>query len=894
MPAKDKLRGLLAQKERKVPDVVRLKEMNEVRNYNRNQFQKVFDLEKQQVSREQESIQPDSAKDVGAAFKLQVYILKINQVLQLKQETFQQLSTAIIGQPIAKLRGVRNAESALATSFFSKAELLSSFNEMMAFIKLYMPDLLQNNRQKEQVYSAYLTPLENQLKQVQRLYPTFFGGVDERGIPTLPRPRQGNAANNDREVFEQVRQQCLQLYALLGTMAEFLDDGNLRPVNAQDVSIYIKENNVRQIFISDIVPPINPNIQANIDFQQQLLAQQQAAAAAQAAELAQRQAQGAQAAQPPPPQPAPAQPGMPVQGAVDYNSGAGAAVAQVLRAQGLNASQNPAGIPLARAIPSYVQQITAQGNIADADILRATRFNIREPSLNNAIRYVANRFYGDNAMTAGIRQFKAQNPQYKTPAGRRPGGLPAPQPPQQPGGQPAPQPPAPQPAGPAQPAAAQDLRAHSQGAEVVGTGDVAHALNAQGPERALIAKLVPLVKRVELAQRPPKIMSPNKPADIQEVLGEIQNNHALQNEMDAVIQGGQDQVNFIRRILTAFRDTRAAYAQTEARDAGVPAYANQQNTLYGQGLPELKAFVDKKGMFPSKKNAKHVAHFMKLGIPPDAMFKLMKHHGIRDGALAEEMEGSGIFDSLKDMAKGALNSVKDNASGWASTIKNNLPDMSDVRRAVGKILPDSVQKHLPDGLKQTFGDKAKNFFGFGPSEAGGISTRHREPFSAPNLDKYGYKQGAAERMRTMPVDLELVGGLHRLTGGDQLRDTDPEVLRRADHHDVIVPVSHDQPLHGYGRDGDEDDQLQGGLKGRLRGMPYSMFAPRGGQATPFLHMFSGGELDPYADAFEGGAEGHYEEEEKPHDHDEDPTPFRVRNENHAVNTGKMKKVSYKE
>ena len=173
-PKKDKLKRLLAKKERKVPDAVRLKEMNEVRNYNRNQFAKVFDLEKQQVSREQESIAPASARDVGSAFKLQVYILKLNQILQLKQETYQQLSTSMEGEPVSKLRGVRNQQAALATSFFSKAELLSAYNEMMAFIKLYMPDLLNNNRQLEQIYTAFFTPLATLLKQVQGLYPRFF------------------------------------------------------------------------------------------------------------------------------------------------------------------------------------------------------------------------------------------------------------------------------------------------------------------------------------------------------------------------------------------------------------------------------------------------------------------------------------------------------------------------------------------------------------------------------------------------------------------------------------------------------------------------------------------------------------------------------------------------
>ena len=70
---------------------------------------------------------------------------------------------------------------------------------------------------------------------------------------------------------------------------------------------------------------------------------------------------------------------------------------------------------------------------------------------------------------------------------------------------------------------------------------------------------------------------------------------------------------------------------------------------------------------------------------------------------------------------------------------------------------------MPNSIKTNIGDKAKDFFCFGASENGGIATRHHEPFSAPNVDKWGYNQGAAERMSTMPVDKELVSGLRRLT-----------------------------------------------------------------------------------------------------------------------------------
>jgi hypothetical protein len=906
MPPKDKLKGLLSQRERKVPDAVRLKEMNQVRNYNRNQFAKVFDLEKQQVNREKESIQPASAKDVGSAFKLQVYILKLNQILQLKQETFQSLTTSLASgvdidpavaqaaqagdrqamaavaaaqaKKITALRGTRGTEATLATSFFSKAELLAAFNEMMAFIKLFMPDLTGNNRQMEQIYSAYLTPLTNLLKQVQGLYPAFFETIPAprapaRGIPT-----------EERQTYELMRQQSMYLYALLGTMGEFLDDENLRPLVAQDVSLYIKENRVSQIFTSN---PLAGNVrsaevQLNMAAQQQMIqqaaaqqqAQQQEAQARQQAlqqQLQQQQQAGlATTAE------------QQAQEQMLAEAARGQAAAQralqafnqrnpraaALAARGFVGSPQPIGPPA--AVAEYVRQAAAMG-VPDNRILVD---NLRD-LLADKIRFVGNNDYSQTQITNAVRQFRQANPQYRGVPGRAPGGQPGQQQQQQQ-----------QQAGPAQQGqAAVDLPNVANMANFETTGqNVARVLGIQDAgEIDMLEGLVARAKGIETDEG--RILKARAPADVRQLMGEL--SQRRQDQLNQMFQSENDKVEFTRRAIDGMRQVREAFAT----QSGAPG---RQRELFGRGLPELKKFVEKKGMFPSKMNPKHIAHFMKLNIPPEEVFKLMKKHNIRDGALMEEMEGSGIFDSLKDMASSAWGSVKDSASGWADTISKNMPDMSDVRRAVGKIVPDSIQKHLPDGLKQTFGDKAKNFFGFGATEAGGIPDRHREPFSAPNLDKYGYKQGSAQRMRIMPVDKELVSGLHNLTGGDQLRDNDPEVLRRQDHHDIDVPVSHQQPMHGYGVDGDEDDQLEGGLKRRLMGMPISMFAPRGGRKEAFIPMFSGAELDPYADKFEGGAEAFYEEEEKPHDHDEDPTPFRVRDENYKVNTGRLKKVTYKQ
>jgi hypothetical protein len=918
MPPKDKLKSLLSKQERKVPDAIRLKEMNEVRNYNRNQQQKVYDSEIRQVSAEQEAIKPASAKDVGSAFKLQVYILKLNQILQLKQETYQSLGLALDSLPkatpeqiaaaaqggpgspaqaaltkiqsmgkLSALTQTRGTEGALATQFFSKADLLAAFNEMMAFIKTYMPDLTGDNRQLEQVKAAYFTPLKNLLVTVQGLYPEFFENIPE------PRPAAQRRGESERQTYELLRNQSMYMYSLMGCMADFLEDENLRPIVASDITLFIRENDVREIFVAN---PLADGLRSqavsmNIRAQQQALAaaaaQQAAQAAAgprgadMAAQLQQQAQQGlATTAEEQARQQLIADAAADVQGRMQPPpadarfTGWNAAHPEASERLYQRGFRVAAGAPLRinDAVAEFVRQKVALGT-PNTQVFRDTRADDRPA----AIRFVANSDFQPAALTGVIRAFVAGNQQFKQNQGRPrivipPGGFPGQQ------------------GGPAQPAQqpAQDPRTVAQFAQFDTNDAVPQALGIQRgtPEYDVTQTMINAIKGAENSFNPPRVVNAKSAADVRAVYDILDARN--RPEYEQMFPTENAKIDRIRVLIRAMRDARIAFSQAQ----NLPATSERE--LHGMGLPELKKFVDKKGMFPSKMNPKHVAHFMKLNIPPEMVFKLMKKHGIRDGALMEEMQGSGIFDSLKDMAKGAFNSVKDSASGWADTISKNMPDMSDVRRAVGKIVPDSFQKHMPDGLKQTFGDKAKNFFGFGATEAGGIPNRHREPFSAPNLDKYGYRQGAAQRMRIMPVDMEMVSGLHKLKGGDQLRDTDTEVMRRKDHHDVDVPVAYQQSLHGYGVDGDEDDQMEGGLKGRLMGMPLSMFAPRGGRKEGFIPMFSGGELDPYADKFEGGAEGFYEEEEKPYDHDENPTPFRVRNENHAVNTGKLKKVTYKD
>ena len=459
MPKHDKLRGLLSKQERKVPDVVRLKEMNEVRNYDRNQQQKVYDSELQQVSAEKESIKPASAKDVGSAFKLQVYILKLNQILQLKQETFTSLTTSLgqdeidpqiaaaaqRGDPVAlravraaqakklaSLRGTRDPSAALATQFFSKAELLSSFNEMMAFIKMFMPGLTADNRQKEQVYSAYLQPMDDLLKRVQGLYPQFFASV-----PSPRGPGRGIDSAGERQTYELMRQQSIYMYALMGTMAEFLDDENLRPISAQDVSLFIKENNIREIFVAN---PLAGNLrdaqmQANIDAQGQAVQVNNAAQQAQAAELqARQQALADQLAER-------AQMGQQTQQELAAQQALpGAAAADVKQMQkarkfpGLQSMYPQSAANSMAAVQAYVPQMQQRG-IANDQIFKISRFTgankgQKVDKLRNEIRFVGNINPSDTSINIAISSFRVANPGFGNPRGR-----PARGPPVQPGQQ---------------------------------------------------------------------------------------------------------------------------------------------------------------------------------------------------------------------------------------------------------------------------------------------------------------------------------------------------------------------------------------------------------------------------------------------------------------------------
>ena len=252
----------------------------------------------------------------------------------------------------------------------------------------------------------------------------------------------------------------------------------------------------------------------------------------------------------------------------------------------------------------------------------------------------------------------------------------------------------------------------------------------------------------------------------------------------------------------------------------------------------------------------------------------------------EFLRGSGIFDTLKNWASNASDSV----TGWFNTVANDMPTMSDVRRGVSRMLPDSAEKYLPSGLQRTWTDKAKDFFGFGRGE---LEDRKRlAELERGHPRTVDMSQGRKEREMMMPYINEL--------------DPKAEFLKRrgvilsGGVEDGIHTNINDQlPYETFGGNVDYDDfEEQTPFKRRI-GMP-NPFAkqPRVDilPVRPVLET-NGNDLDdtltPFQQIFGATRAGFEKEKEKPVDLDENPDPIRITNENYKVFTGKMKAPKYR-
>jgi len=782
---KDALRH---QKSVPVSDAVRKREMDEVRNYNRKQQQKVFNLERRQANAYTQETKDPSAEDVGSSFKLQQYIGKLNALLQQKSDIFAQLQVALPSMTTPeKLRGA-SGEARASQSFLSRGEIDGAFNEMMSFITSYFGDINLNNRVREAIYQQFLTPLTAQFRETATLFPRFIGGIPQA------RARQADFALAKTSLKEEAE----LIYSMMRVMADYIEDGIFRSVGKKDIDLRMKEESVPAMFDAVVagapvpqqpLPPLQPAPAPNplapaqnvppVAQQGQLPTRQELVEGIPAQEEARRQGLPAI---PVPPQPAP-QPAL-----------------------------NPQAPPFQPPVQQQPVQI--------GDPLQ----NMGDPNNPTPERVVV------------LSALNRLNPARFPGVGNRP--------------------------------------AMTQLGQEIMNDQTAGGLGFDGTPRQTSQVL-----NVIYGQQPARIAGTNFNAVPLQGFGLGHSGARFSDRM----MGGEEHSD--------------AENEGEDESAYLPMGIHSQEELEKLLTPQAydpknpMMFMAGKGLGIGDPNDTNSWMFDTEGRPsgghrPPKGF-LMRP----DGSLKKGKGLSGGSTLLARMLFPGTSLAYDMATGKNPLTGEGLSGgvgLADV------FTPLSMRQNPDNSVVQglfnsALGSLGKSLFG-GCADCEGGRARHRTAPTKRHLIG-GQQQGVASRMAMINPDTEIMdAGLMKLKG---MGVVDSDMVGRA--RPLINTPYPEQPYYGYGIDGDEDETGNlTGLKARLgSGISYGA-----GRAHRADNMFG---YDPVADDVyentgadeELAGEGYIRDEyEEPKDMDDDPNPFRVRQENYRIATGRQKRPTY--
>ena len=850
----------------RVPNSVRVREMNDVKNYNRNQQQRVFDMSKRQVQSESESIKPIDSKDAGAAFKLQTYISKLQQILGQKADLFSQIQASPFTD-LNQLKGTTK-QAGLLTMLTSKAEFVQAYNEMVAYVALFFKDIQLDNRVRDRMYAAYFQPLIDQMRQLSQQYPNIFA--------TLPAPpARGPSAEFDSrqgKVYDLARKELRDMYSLLNVAADNIQDGIFRPIGPKDVAEYSRDNNVNATFSVNPPPPgpIIPSLASQQASQQINLSQQigeanQRAALAQAAEIAAQNPYDPRGDPSLSPQQVAAY--LQIQAQLADNG-----IGPRTTFPTMTAAQLRDEVAAGRMAPERGEQFFRQG-LGLAILFGETT----QPQIDAFV---------ESRDEAGLVQITdgviPQVQLYNDWITSR--GVLAP-----PGDAPQPVSPRPQPGGaPAEPAREPARQ-------------VASASEAQIDDA---------VRR--FAQQT------GFPAD---------------ERMPAQDSGAGNFGGERWRPLTRIRDGILKPQGLDATSAEIKRAIGRRNASIPKKTPGKK---------PKEQPQPGQAGPAQAPRPQFDSFGIDQNNSAEARAVisailkAEEAKQGLLGNQSQEDAESALKILEnDNRNAFDTIMASQGNDRALVRMDV--ILPMVA---AINSAKRDAGRKdnrpEEDFVGMGMS--GGRLRSHQNmrgreldfvPAKALNSAAPPVSMGYGsqhrpkfawelEQERAGPRYIRQDRQIYNANGGLGMVNPDAEIgmyqaLRMAGEvghrmsggvylpKEYIVQPAGEKEFFGYGVDGDNDvfgmEGGYGSLKRRLAGGMVNPFAndrdyhykPKETGYDDAMDFAYGNHEEP----LEGAQQAHEEEEEKPVDLDENPNPFRVRNENYKVNTGKMKKVSYK-
>jgi hypothetical protein len=903
----------------RVSNATRVREMNEVKNYNRNQQQRVFDMSKRQVQSESESIKPIDAKDAGAAFKLQTYISKLQQILSQKSDLFSQLNTSPLTD-LDKLKGTTK-QASLLTMLVSKAEFVQSYNEMVAYVSLFFKDIQTDNRVRDRMYAAYFTPLIDQMKNLSSAYPQLFAGLPVPARERDPVRREAVGDTNAGKVYDLVRRETRDMYSLLNVAADNIQDGIFRPIGAKDVAEYTRDQNVNATFSANPGPPgpVMPSMavrqaQQQIQIQQDLQEANRKAALARAAEIAARNPYDPRGD--PELEDATRQVYADILTQLQANGAPPNTTFPNMSVAQLNAEVNAGRMSQERGQTFFNQNLGlavmfGQTTQAQLDALIEAQDEAGLMRIADGVIPAA-QMYNDWIISRGVL---APAPEDR--------GAPAPLDPRTP--------PARQPdAGPAQPQL-----------QMASDADLDQVVRAW----------------VQQNNFPADSKIPTQDSGKGEFGGE---RWRPLNGMERLLADGGMRASALARIKAAIARYNALIPKKKPgkkpKTPAAPAQPGQAGPAV-QAPPQYDSFTIAQANSPDNRGI--VAAILRAEEAKGGLLDSQSQSDADNVLTILERDNRAIFDDVMarendDRAQARMDSIMPliaavNSSKRAAARADNRQedDYIGLGMSGGAGFWDNLNQYLgnkpPPTLESLAGDALQGIAGWaGNSLLDMLSGKGRRQYAPQELDfvpgqmtqfnsampvkSQGY--GAIHRPRTaFEIEQERAGGryvrqdrlIYNLQGGLGMVNPDNEigayqVLRRAGEvgrgmsggvylpKEYSVQPAGEKEFFGYGVDGDNDvfgmEGGYGSLKRRLAGGMVNPFAysrdyhykPKDQSGYDDQQDFAYGN---HEEPVEGAQQAHEEEEEKPVDLDENPNPFRVRNENYKVNTGKMKKVSYK-
>ncbi|ULY68429.1 hypothetical protein [Essdubovirus chlorellae] len=522
---------------------------NEDRKYNKI----VYDNELKQSALYNQSAMPNTSRDIGVAFKINVYVNKLTQLMGQKEELNKILLNFFVpGVSVQKLRGTTK-EAQVATEFFKKGDVLATYNELMLYIKTYGQDIIKDDAFKAQIFNSSFNPLVQLLNDTAALYPSFFN--------QLPGPSNaGTPAENksERKIYETAREQCIGCYALFNVMSTFINTLIFRPIVKDDVANYIKDNDLfgdrgNMIFGRNRMAPA-PLPPAPLP--------------------------------PAPVNPPPAPPAPPPAPVLDPNDNATLttlvenAQQQLGRYLFVKGSQDVANIvaeqqQLYPQLPQLVFNTLAKNLTAKIRQIRsAAGLSVQGKQTPTSVQQATLKYQQDQAAAQPVSPIVQPQPPPAQPVS--------------PIVQPQPAPPQPAPLG-------QSLRNIAlQEAPISDTGNVWTAMDADTlvqqlnlsqmetqDLRAVVRDCVAVIKQREDAEG--RIFRAKTPADVDAVLQSLPQGTTA--TLDRLIPVEQDRKDFIKAVINGMRDIRIEYRNIKAQDDTRPDYVqnNDERTLYGLG-----------------------------------------------------------------------------------------------------------------------------------------------------------------------------------------------------------------------------------------------------------------------------------------------------------------------